>query len=134
MKPCFALALLAFALFLPLSSEAQSTTNEFSIRFRLNTPPPDVDVQRVYAGKTIGDWTHVKEFGRTNEVPVILPSGGTWHFTFTYQTTNKVEGKFSDVLTYTYGSAFPPSPSNVVVLGASIQQISTWTNLITLRP
>lgn len=133
MKTFIAIALCACSVLASLATFAQATTNEFRIRFRLNPPPPDVDLQRVYAGKTIGDWTHVKEFGRTNEVPVILPSGGTWHFVFTYQSTNKIEGKYSDVLTYSYGSEFPPSPSNTIVIGASVQQIFVLTNLTILR-
>lgn len=132
MKTLFALSILAFALFAPTAARAQSTTNEFSVRLRWEQAPPEVEMTRLYASKTTNDWTHIKAVGRTNELQAILPSGGTWFFALTHQSTNKLESGFSDLLQYSFGSTAPGVPRNAVVIGGSIKQIIILTNLTIL--
>lgn len=123
---------ISLAALLPITATAQSTTNEFSVRFRWEQPPADVEMTRLYAGKATNEFTHVKAVGRTNEMSAILPSGGTWYFAMTHQNTNKMEGPFSDTLAYTFGATFPGAPRNAVVIGGFIKQIISITNLTTL--
>lgn len=133
MKTTLTLSIAAGILLASNIADAQISTNEYSVRLRWDFPPPDVELTRIYAGTVSNVWTHVKATtGRTNEIPIILPSGGTWYFTATHQGTNKLESLPADVITYAFNMTVPGSPRNTVVIGGFIRQVISITNLTTL--
>ena len=135
MKTTLILSIAAGILLASSNADAQISTNEYSVRLGWDFPPPDVELTRVYASKTTNDWTHVKATtGPTNEMRVILPSGGTWYFVATHQGTNKLESLPSNILMYAFDMVTPGTPRNPVIIGASVKQIITKTNLIVLLP